>query len=119
MKIAHRENRANNWQDSKQNINESYPETFFKEVIKNNFIDKNYIYQFRFNRFSIDFAWEEKKLAIEIDGSQHERYLTQIKNDKQKEKLLKKHGWKLLRIKWKDMFNNPKKWINIAKDFID
>lgn len=32
---------------------------------------------------------------------------------------LAKNGWKVLRIKWVDMFHEPKKYIKIAKDFIE
>ena len=31
---------------------------------------------------------------------------------------MKDNGWKILRIKWKEMFNNPKEYIKIAYDFI-
>ena len=41
------------------------------------------------------------------------------KNDELKDKLLKENGWEVLRIKWKDMFHNPKLFIQKAKDFID
>ena len=33
--------------------------------------------------------------------------------------MLEKNNWKYLRIKWKEMFNDTKKWIQIAKEFID
>ena len=32
---------------------------------------------------------------------------------------LKEEGWELLRLKWKDVFHEPKKYIQIAKEFID
>lgn len=118
MKKAHAEGRANNWQDSKKHDNSSYPEIFFENVILNEFKDKNYIREYRFKQFSIDFAWVSKKLAIEIDGKQHE--YTEIKNrDQIKDSLLKQEGWKVLRIKWKDMFDNPQLYISISKNFID
>jgi very-short-patch-repair endonuclease len=118
MKKAHQEGRANNWQDSKNYGDGSYPEQFFEKAIINNFNDKNFQREYRFFQYSIDFAWPNKKLAIEIDGSQHEQ-----KNNKQrdikKDKLLKENGWKVLRIKWLDIFNNTNLYINIAKNFID
>lgn len=118
MKKAHKEGRANNWLDSKKDNNKSFPEIFFEEVIKNAFEDKNYEFQRRFKRFALDFSWPQKKKVIEIDGSQHERIKKQIENDIEKDKLLIEEGWKVLRIKWKDMFNDTKTWIQIANKFI-
>jgi len=97
---------------------ESYPEKFFKLVIKNEFIDKKYEFNMQFHRFQLDFAWFHKKKVIEIDGAQHERK-KQRQRDINKDKLLNKEGWSILRIAWKDMFHDTRKWIKIAKDFID
>ena len=38
---------------------------------------------------------------------------------RRKDEFLAKNGWKVLRIKWVDMFHEPKKYIKIAKDFIE
>ena len=119
MKKAHEEGRASNIGYRKHLGLPSYPEEFFMKVIKNEFNDKNYEYNKQFYKYKIDFAWENKKRAIEIDGSQHERYANIKISDIKKDVLLKQYGWDVLRIKWKDMFNNTKKWIKIAKKFID
>jgi very-short-patch-repair endonuclease len=37
---------------------------------------------------------------------------------KEKIKKLNEEGWKVLRIKWKDLYENTKEWIQIAKEFI-
>lgn len=117
MKIAHAEGRANNWQDSKKYNNSSYPELFFEKVIKNEFNDKNYIREFRVGPYAIDFAWVDKKLAIEIDGKQHE-YPEHQQRDIRKDEFLESEGWKILRIKWTTMFHDTKNSIKLAKDFI-
>lgn len=64
------------------------------------------------NRLYVDFYIPEKHLAIEYDGKQHDEYIPYlyggsykkfyeaICRDRRKEKLLKEHGIKLLRIKW-------------------
>ncbi len=118
MKKAHKEGRANNWQDSKKNHNASYPEIFFIKVIQNEFDDKNYVSEYRFYQYSIDFAWPQKKLAIEIDGKQHE-YENQKISDLNKDKLLNEQGWKVLRIKWSDMYNNVHDIIKYCNNFIN
>lgn len=119
MKIAHNEGRAHNIGECRWNNEPSYPEKWFMKVIENEFNDKNYKREFPFYKFSLDFAWTEIKKCIEIDGEQHERFEEQKRRDEEKEKLLKENGWELLRIKWKDIFNSPKEYINKAKTFID
>ena len=96
----------------------SYAEEFFSKVIENEFDDKNYIFNYHFGRYWLDFAWLEKRKCIEIDGSQHKRYLYQIENDKRKDSLLIQNNWEILRIDWKDLFNNTKEIVKKAKDFI-
>lgn len=119
MKKAHAEGRAHNIGQSRWNNKPSYPEQWFMNVINNEFINKDYIREKSFGRFSLDFAWNDLKKCIEIDGEQHERFEDQKKRDRAKDKLLKESKWEILRIPWKNMFNNTKKYIKKAKNFID
>ena len=119
MKKAHAEGRAHNIGECRWNNEPSYPEKFFMKVIENEFMNKNYVKEKPFGRFSLDFAWCDLKRCIEIDGKQHETDEKQKVRDDAKNKLLADKGWELLRIKWSDMFNDPKTWIQKAKDFID
>lgn len=118
MKKAHAEGRAWNIGKSRWNNEPSYPEKFFMTVIENEFNDKNYVREFPFGNFSLDFAWVDKKHCIEIDGDQHQRFLEYQERDQRKDEALIQSGWKVLRISWREMFKNPKYWIQIAKDFI-
>ncbi len=115
---AHKSGKAWNIGKSRWNNKKSYPEIFFTKVIENEFLDKNYISEFNVGIYSIDFAWVDKKLAIEIDGEQHQRFQDIIDRDKRKDDFLIMNEWKVLRIKWKDICNESKKWINIAYNFI-
>ena len=119
MKKAHAEGRAHNIGTCRWNNEPSYPEQFFMKVIENEFNDKNYQREMPFFKYSLDFAWPDKKKVIEIDGEQHERFNDYKERDKQKDNLLLENGWKLLRIKWKDMMKESKSWIKKAKEFID
>jgi len=119
MKIAHAEGRAHNIGICRWNNEPSYPEQFFMNVIENEFIDKDYQREYPFIKYSLDFAWIKKKKVIEIDGEQHERFDDYKQRDIEKDNLLQKNGWLVLRIKWKDMMKETKYWINIAKKFID
>ena len=118
MRIAHKEGRAHNIGSCRWNNTPSYPEEFFMRIIDNEFNDKNYIREHPFGKYSIDFAWLDKKKAIEIDGQQHENP-DSIIHDKQKDEFIISNGWEVLRIKWKDMFNDTKKWIDISRNFIE
>jgi len=118
MKLAHKEGRAWNIGMSRWNNESSYPEKFFMKVIENEFEDKNYQKEFNVGIYSIDFAWPHKKIGIEIDGEQHQRFEYR-ERDKRKDKFLNENGWKLLRIKWNDFYHQTKEYIKQAKIFVD
>ena len=119
QKLAHAEGRAWNIGMSRWNNEPSYPEKFFMKIIKNEFTDKNYKREVPFDLFSLDFNWFHKKKVIEIDVKQHDTDILQKQRDIEKDKLLREEGWDILRIKWKDMCRDTKKWIEVAKDFIE
>ena len=119
MKKAHIEGRAWNIGKSRWNNEPSYPEKFFMKVIENEFNDKKYQREFNVGIYSIDFAWIDKKIAIEIDGQQHERFEEYKLRDERKDQFLIESGWKVLRLKWKDFYNDPKIYIRKAKEFIE
>lgn len=119
LKLAIKEGRAYGWESVKQNKNGmSYPEIWLENVINNEFIDKNYEYNMQFFKYKLDFAWPHKKKCIEIDGAQHnlpERKLS----DKNKDELLKKNGWDVLRLKWGYIVKNTKEALNLIIDFLN
>jgi very-short-patch-repair endonuclease len=96
----------------------SYPEVWFMKVIENENFDKNFISEMRFGKYVLDFAWPDKKCCIEVDGSQHQ-WPDRILSDEKKDEFIRDKGWEILRIKWKDCFNDPKLWIEKAKQFIE
>lgn len=121
MKKAHAEGRAHNIGECRWNNKHSYPEQWFIKVLKNEFdLEKNkdYKMEFPFHKFYLDFAWVDKKFCIEIDGEQHERFQEQKDRDIEKDKLLKEEGWMELRKPWKEIFNNPKSFIEEVKNLL-
>lgn len=118
LKQAHKEGRAWNIGKNRSKNKPSWPEQFFMKVIENEFDDKDYIREYSCTIYSIDFAWPNKKKAIELDGAQHYRFKEYIERDIRKNKALEINGWVLLRIKWDEMFKDTKKWIKIANEFI-
>lgn len=84
----------------------SYPEQFFMGVLINNNIQ--YEHNKPVGRYFIDFAIESKKIALEIDGKQHQ-YEDRKKSDVLKDKFLEEQGWKIYRIQWKSINNESGK----------
>jgi very-short-patch-repair endonuclease len=80
----------------------SYPEQFFMGVLINNNI--SYQHNKSVGKYFIDFAIVEKKIALEIDGKQHQ-YENRKKSDEIKDKFLTENGWKVYRISWKSINN--------------
>ena len=119
MKKAHNEKRAHNIGQSRWNNDPSWPEQWFMEVIENNFNDQKYVREYPFGKFSLDFAWPHKLKCIEIDGEQHQRFDSVKKRDAEKNRLLAENNWTILRLVWKDVYNKPKDFIKLAKNFID
>lgn len=119
MKKAQAEGRAHNIGESRWNNEPSWPEKWFMQVIENEFTDKNYVRERPFHRFSLDFAWEHKKKCIEIDGKQHDVLPGYKERDLRKDKALADEGWQVLRLPWVEVFKEPKKYIQLAKQFID
>jgi len=91
----------------------SYPEQFFIDV----FNSRNILYKYNFPinkrkdlgldnsaNYFLDFYFEDKKIDLEIDGSQHEN---RKEHDVTRDKNLSKIGIHVYRIKWKNI--NSKK----------
>ena len=96
----------------------SYPEKFFAGIIEREFVDKQYVTELPFGSFSLDFAWPHLQKCIEIDGEQHYSTQEAIDRDIRKDSFIDSKGWKVLRIRWKDMFADTQTYIELAKQFI-
>ncbi|XAI97426.1 homing endonuclease protein [Leptolyngbya phage Lbo-JY46] len=79
--------------------NESYIEKLVKEYfIKNKWDNSHLIIQEKsIFPYFIDFAFENEKVALELDGSQHEKQDRKLK-DKEKDDNLLELGWRIYRI---------------------
>jgi very-short-patch-repair endonuclease len=119
MHNAALEGRNRGWSTSRQGIErKSYPEKWFTSVIQDRFDDKNFEYNLPFFTWKLDFAWSNKRLCIEIDGSQHKNP-SQQESDTRKDKKLKELEWKVLRLDWSYIVNNKEEAIILANDFIN
>lgn len=92
------------WKSRKDKL-PSYPEQYFIDLFKNENIE-GWERDYKVGRWFIDFAFINKKIAIEIDGKQHEE---RKDKDKIKDDYLSKTGWRVLRIKWYNPINQINK----------
>jgi very-short-patch-repair endonuclease len=90
---------------SRKDKNPSYPEQYFIDLFNNENI-KEWERDYKVGRWFIDFAFINKKLALEIDGKQHKERKEQ---DKIKDNYLQKNGWNIFRIKWFNPINEKNK----------
>ncbi|MET4539604.1 very-short-patch-repair endonuclease [Arthrobacter bambusae] len=70
-------------------------------------------------RHRLDFAWRDKKLALEFDG--RVKYFDYapteevIFQERQREKALMEDGWTFIRIKWRDLFQEQEFKIRVLR----
>lgn len=76
----------------------SYPERYWKKIFDK--YDVNYSEQYKVGRFSLDFAFPENLIYIEIDGEQHYTDKRIVESDKIRTMYLNNLGWKVIRVRW-------------------
>lgn len=92
---------------SRINRKPSYPEKVTIDFLDYN--NLNYIREYPVGKYNIDFAFIEKKIALEIDGRQH---LKRIEYDIKRDIFLNKNSWTVIRIQW---LNDKQHWNRIAE----
>ena len=95
---------------------ESYPEGLFKKALVDNKII-GWDQEFPFKRYSLDFAFVDLKIDVEIDGSTHSLEKVKIK-DIERTKKLKEEGWEIIRFSDYEVKNEIKKCIDRLKKII-
>ena len=86
---------------------QSYPEKYFLTLFENEGIS-GYVTEKKVGRWFIDFAFDDKMIAIEIDGRQH-KDKERAETDKIKDEYLSQHGWRVFRIDWYNPINERNK----------
>lgn len=83
---------------SRTKLKPSYPESYVITLLDD--LNVKYERELKVGRWFIDFADSARKLALEIDGKQHE--LAERKaSDEKKDAYLVENEWQVLRIQWK------------------
>lgn len=75
----------------------SYPESYIERKLKQDGF--SYEFQYQVGRYKVDFAFLDKKLALEVDGKQHLRE-KQLQSDRRKDAFLEENGWTVFRLPW-------------------
>lgn len=88
---------------SRKKLEPSYPEKVTMIFLDSKKI--KYEYELNCGKYFIDFAFEEKKIALEIDGRRHND-IEIVEKDIRKDTYLKNNGWIVCRIKWKNDNNH-------------
>lgn len=86
--------------------NQSWPEKFFEELCIKHGLNQKFdiIREFSVFPYFIDFAFKNASVAVEIDGSQHEREEYK-QRDFLKDETLIKNGWRVFRIPAKTLYD--------------
>jgi len=92
---------------SRSKLDRSYPEKYFEGYFNNENII-GWEPELPVGKYFIDFGFIERKIALEIDGKQHEYSERKIK-DKEKDTFLTENGWAVFRIKWYNPINKKNK----------
>lgn len=82
--------------------------TNIEEKVRDYLDDKDKEYEFQFptrTGFVIDFVLVDKKIAIEVDGIHWHSSDKAKKHDKFKDYMLKREGWKVIRIEEEEIDN--------------
>ena len=82
------------WRTRKK-LEPSYPEKIAIRTLDS--LNVEYEYEMPFGKYFVDFAINDRMIAIEIDGRQHKKE-ERRKTDEEKDSLLCESGWKVYRI---------------------
>lgn len=111
LKKSHKDGNHPGWSFINNDINRrSYPEKWFiKNVLNKYDLYSKYkiVEKLSFGKYFLDFAIIDLKIDIEIDGQQHFRNNENINHDILRDNFLLKNGWKVYRLAWVEIKNNP------------
>jgi very-short-patch-repair endonuclease len=95
----------------------SYPEKYVASILDE--LNVNYIRELKVNKWFIDFTIPDSKIALEVDGKQH-NLPERKKSDFNKDTYLSQVGWQVHRIPWTGIRNleDREKLLNQIKSLI-
>lgn len=116
MLKAHKENRAHKWTRKEPSHAEKTFLKFLDSIRLKKDID--FVSEFPFFPYKVDFYFPKYNFVIELDGKQHTKYPKMVERDIAKDKLLKEKGVTVLRINWRSLFHNSKETFDDVKNIL-
>lgn len=101
--------------------------SFLEQWFVDNILEKNVeffnsfdiINEFHIQKYCCDFAFLNLKLDVELDGKQHFcNGENRVKHDIERDETIINNGWKVYRITYKEVLNNPNKVIDDFLNFV-
>lgn len=98
----------------------SYPEKVFMDALEKQGLFNKFeiVREKSFYPYFADFAFENVKVVVEIDGQQHFRYQERIDSDRKKDALIISMGWRVYRVKASQVLNDVSDIMNEVLEFI-
>ena len=63
----------------------------------------------------VDFAYRSARLLIELDSRKHHTALSDRENDRRRDNELMAAGWRVIRITWWDLVNEPERVVALLR----
>jgi hypothetical protein len=57
--------------------------------------------------FEADFFWRDQHLIVELDGHQTHGTRAAFERDRERDRILQVHGWRIIRITWRQLHDTP------------
>jgi hypothetical protein len=57
--------------------------------------------------FEVDFLWRDQRLIVELDGHQTHGTRAAFERDRERDRILQAHGWRVIRITWRQLHEHP------------
>jgi very-short-patch-repair endonuclease len=54
-----------------------------------------------------DFLWREQRLIVEVDGHGTHGTRAAFERDRERDRILQAHGWRVVRITWRQLHDDP------------
>jgi very-short-patch-repair endonuclease len=58
-------------------------------------------------RFEVDCVWPEPRVAVELDGHAYHSTRAAFERDRARDRLLQAAGWRVIRITWRQLHDEP------------